>query len=163
MYDLIPPNPIPNFQPRYNICPTTIIDAIVPEFDRRRLVPMRWGLIPAWWNKPLNEMKVATFNARAESVAEKPVFRAAFKESRCLIPASGYYEWQNTPSGKQPFYFTRRDGTPMTIAGLYAEWKDRARDESLKSCAMVITEANGLVAEIHDRMPVILKEKDFMA
>jgi putative SOS response-associated peptidase YedK len=80
----------------------------------RELLPMRWGLIPSWWSKPLKEMKVATFNARVETVAEKPVFRDAFKRSRCLIPASGYYEWQDTPDGKQPFYFTRRDEQPIT-------------------------------------------------
>jgi putative SOS response-associated peptidase YedK len=83
---------------------------------------MRWGLIPAWWGKPLKEFKLATFNARAETVAEKPMFRSAFKNSRCLIPASGYYEWKTTPEGKQPFYFTRRDGQVMTIAGLWSGW-----------------------------------------
>jgi putative SOS response-associated peptidase YedK len=73
---------------------------------------MRWGLVPSWWSKPLEELKLATFNARAETVAEKPFFREAFKRNRCLIPVSGYYEWQDTPSGKQPWYFTARDGSP---------------------------------------------------
>src|SRR2546430_6040647 len=77
---------------------------------------MRWQLIPPWWKKSLKELP-ATFNARAETVAEKPMFRDAFRRSRCLIPASGYYEWQDTPGGKQPYCFTRRDGAPVTIAG----------------------------------------------
>ncbi len=88
MYSLT--SPASNLQPRFNICPTDTVDAVVDH----KLVPMRWGLIPAWWGKPLKEFKLATFNARAETVAEKPMFRSAFKNSRCLIPASGYYEWQ---------------------------------------------------------------------
>jgi putative SOS response-associated peptidase YedK len=84
----------------------------------------------------------ATFNARAETVAEKPFFRDAFRRTRCLIPASGYYEWQDTATGKQPWYFTRADGEPMTFAGLWDEWKDKATGEVLKSCTMLITEPN---------------------
>ena len=87
---------------------------------------------------------------------------AAVKRTRCLIPVSGYYEWQNTPSGKQPWYFTARDGCPLlTAAGLWDEWKDRKTGERLKSCTMIITEPNDLVAEIHDRMPALLTEKQF--
>ena len=122
---------------------------------------MRWGLIPSWWSKPLKELRLATFNARAETVTEKPFFRGAFKRNRCLIPVSGYYEWQDTPSGKQPWYFTARDGSPaLTIAGLWDEWHDRANGETLKSSTMIITEPNSFVAEVHDRMPVLLNEKD---
>jgi putative SOS response-associated peptidase YedK len=122
---------------------------------------MRWGLVPSWWSKPLKEMRMATFNARAETVAEKPMFRDAFKKQRCLIPASGCYEWQDTPSGKQPYYFTRRDGQVMTIAGLWSNWKDKTTGEDFKSCTMVITEPNKFVADVHDRMPVILEARDF--
>jgi putative SOS response-associated peptidase YedK len=115
-----------------------------------------------WWNKPLKELKLATFNARAETVAEKPMFRSAFKRNRCLIPVSGYYEWEDTPGGKQPWYFTARDGSPaLTIAGLWDEWQDVEADKSLKSCTMIITEPNKFVAEVHDRMPVLLTEKQF--
>jgi len=96
LYRLTLDAPARNTQPRYNVCPTTTIDAVVEE-GRRELLPMRWGLVPSWWSKPLKEMKVATFNARAETVARKPVFRDAFKRTRCLIPASGYYEWHDTP------------------------------------------------------------------
>jgi putative SOS response-associated peptidase YedK len=104
MYSLT--SPASNLQPRFKICPTDTIDAVVDH----QLVSMRWGLIPAWWAKPIKEFELATFNARAETVAEKSMFSSAFKNSRCLIPASGYYEWQTTLEGEQPFYFTRRDG-----------------------------------------------------
>jgi putative SOS response-associated peptidase YedK len=105
---------------------------------------------------------MATFNARAETVETKPVLRDAFKRARCLIPMSGYYEWKDTPSGKQPWYFTAADGSPLlTAAGLWDEWKDRATGERLKSCTMIITEPNELAAEVHDRMPVFLTSEQF--
>ena len=126
----------------------------------RELVPMRWGLVPSWWKKKAKETP-ATFNARAESVAEKPMFRSAFKRNRCLIPASGYYEWQGTQDGKLPYYFTAHDGSPLTIAGVWDEWKDVETGEPLKSCTMIITTANTFVNNIHDRMPVLLKPSDF--
>jgi putative SOS response-associated peptidase YedK len=155
MYSLT--SPASNLQPRFNICPTDTIDAVVDH----QLVSMRWGLIPAWWGKPLKEFKLATFNARTETVAQKPIFRSAFKNSRCLIPASGYYEWQTTPEGKQPFYFTRRDDQVMTIAGLWSGWVENTSGETVKSCTMLITAPNKFVADVHDRMPVILEPKNF--
>ena len=123
---------------------------------------MRWGLVPWWWSKPLKELRMAAFNARAETVETKPVFRDAFKRSRCLIPILGYYEWQNTASGKQPWYFTARDGSPLlTAAGLWDEWKDRETGQRLKTCTMIVGEPNEFAAEIHDRMPVFLTEEQF--
>jgi putative SOS response-associated peptidase YedK len=151
-----------NFQPRFNVCPTTTIDAIVTEDGKRELIRARWGLIPNWWKKPLKELKLATFNARAETVATKPFFRSAFKRKRCLIPVSGYYEWEDRPGGKQPWYFTASDGSQaLTIAGLWDEWKDPETDKLRISCTMIITEPNKFVAEVHDRMPVLLTEKQF--
>src|SRR5271156_6446517 len=150
-----------NTQARYNVCPTDPIDTIVEREGKRELITMRWGLVPRWWSKTLKDVKMATFNARAETVETKPFFRDAFKRTRCLIPASGYYEWQATPGGKQPWYFTARDGSPaLTIAGLWDEWRDKASGETLKSCAMIIAEPNKFIAEVHDRMPVLLTEKD---
>jgi putative SOS response-associated peptidase YedK len=151
-----------NFQPRFNVCPTTTIDAIVAEDGKRELIRARWGLIPNWWKKPIKELKLATFNARAETVTTKPFFRGVFKRKRCLIPVSGYYEWEDRPDGKQPWYFTARDGSPaLTIAGLWDEWKDPETKAPLKSCTMIITEPNEFVAEVHDRMPVLLTEEQF--
>lgn len=155
-----PSTPERNLPARYNICPTTSIDVVVERDSKRELVPMRWGLVPSWWKKKAKETP-STFNARAETVAEKPMFRTAFKRKRCLIPASGYYEWSTTPTGKQPFYFTARDDSPLTIAGLWEEWTDVETGEPLKSCTMIITTANKLVAKVHDRMPVLLRLKDF--
>jgi putative SOS response-associated peptidase YedK len=162
LYRLTLGQPALNTRARHNVCPTTTIDTIVEPDGKRRLERMRWGLIPSWWSKPLKEMKLATFDARAETVATKPMFRSAFKRNRCLIPVSGYYEWQDTPGGKQPWYFTARDGSPaLTIAGLWDEWTDKETLKRLKSCAMVITKPNKFVAEVHDRMPVLLTEKQF--
>ena len=155
--------PSSNLQPRYNVCPTDTIDTIVENGGTRELVPMRWGLVPAWWQKPLKEMKLATFNARAETVTQKPMFREAFKRHRCLIPASGYYEWEDTAGGKQPHYFTRRDGKIVTIAGIWDQWTNKESGETIKSAAMIITSPNDFTAEVHDRMPVVLEEKDFPA
>jgi putative SOS response-associated peptidase YedK len=132
LYRLTRGQPAQNTRARYNVCPTTTIDIIVEKAGERRLEQMRWGLVPAWWSKPLKDLKRATFNDRAETVTEKPFFREAFKRNRCLIPVSGYYEWQ-----------------------------DKASGDVLKSCTMIITEPNEFVAQVHDRMPVLLAEKDF--
>jgi putative SOS response-associated peptidase YedK len=129
---------------------------------KRELVPMRWGLIPSWCKKRAKDSP-ATFNARAETVAEKAMFRNAFNSNRCPIPASGYYEWKGTETGKQPYYFTASDGSPLTMAGLWDEWKDIETGQRLKSCTMIVTTANEFVSKIHDRMPVLLRQKDFDA
>jgi SOS response associated peptidase (SRAP) len=99
LYRLTMDAPPHNLRPRYNVCPTDPVDVVTAEDGRRELIPMRWGLVPRWWSKPLKELRVATFNARADTVETKPVFRDAFKRTRCLIPMSGYYEWQATPTG----------------------------------------------------------------
>ena len=151
-----------NLRPRYNVCPTDTIDTIVSEQGGRSLVAMRWGLVPRWWSKTLKDINFATFNARAETVTTKPFFRDAFKRTRCVIPVSGYYEWQDTPSGKQPWYFTARDGSPaLTVAGLWGEWRNPETGQTLKSCTMIVTEPNDFVREVHDRMPALLTEQQF--
>ena len=160
LYHLSTP-PSSNLESRYNICPTDTIDVVVRGGDERALVPMRWGLIPGWWNKPLKETRLATFNARSDSVADKPMFSESLAKRRCLIPASGYYEWVATPAGNQPYYFTRRDGRIITIAGIQDAWTDPGSGERMRSCSMVITDANKFVMDIHDRMPVILEFRDF--
>src|SRR5215471_827479 len=99
LYRLTLDTPARNIQPRYNICPTTPVDTVVSIDGKRSLVPMRWGLVPIWWKKTLKEVP-ATFNSRAETIATKPMFRDSFKRRRCLMPASGYYEWEATADGK---------------------------------------------------------------
>jgi putative SOS response-associated peptidase YedK len=147
LYRLTLDQPARNTQPRYNLCPT--------------IMPTRWGLIPGWWSKPLKDTRLATFNAPAETVATKPMFRDAFKSKRCLIPARGYFEWHDAPDGKPPYYFTRPDAQPITFAGLWSSWKDSEAGSNLLSCTMVISEQNKFVTAVHDRMPVILEAKDF--
>jgi putative SOS response-associated peptidase YedK len=163
LYRLALDRPPHNLQPRYNVCPTDPIDAVTERDGKRDFVRMRWGLVPWWWSKSLKELRAATFNARAETVETKPFFRDAFKRSRCLIPASGYYEWKSEAGGKQPYYFTRADGEPMTFAGIWDSWKDPATGDKLKSCTIIVTEPNKIAAQIHDRMPVILERDDFDA
>ncbi len=152
-----PAAPPSNMRERYNICPTTRIDAVIERDGQRQLERMRWGLIPSWWSKKRSEMRLATFNARAETITEKQFFRNAFKHRRCIIPVSGYYEWETGPDGKQPHYFTAADGSPaLSIAGLWEEWQDKEADEKVLSCTMIITSSNDWVGEVHDRMPVLL-------
>jgi putative SOS response-associated peptidase YedK len=151
--------PALNLEPRFNICPTTIVDVGIFGDGKRSLVPMRWGLIPGWWKKPLKELRLATFNARAETIAEKPMFRDSFQRRRCLMPVSGYYEWEDTPDGKQPYYFTRRDGEVLTIAAVQDGWIDPATREAVRSCTMVITEPNKFVARCMIGCPLSSKPR----
>jgi putative SOS response-associated peptidase YedK len=156
----VPATPERNLPARHNICPTDTIDAVIERKGTRELKPMRWGLIPSWWKKSAKEIP-ATFNARAETLADKPMFRDVFKRNRCLIPASGYYEWLATPTGKQPYYYTARDGSALTFAGLWDVWKNRETGTALQSCTMVVTNANALAGKVHNRMPVLLQPQDF--
>jgi len=149
-----------NIAPRYNIAPTTMIDVVVPHETGRDLPTVRWSLIPSWWKKTAKEA-TSTFNARAETVATKPMFRTAFKRRRCLIPASGYYEWKATSTGKQPYYISARDVSVLSFAGLWDEWRDIETGEAVKSCTIIVTDANALTRQIHDRMPVVIAPEQF--
>jgi putative SOS response-associated peptidase YedK len=150
-----------NLQAHYNIAPTDTIDVVNPAGDgANRLVPMRWGLVPWWWKKTIKEVP-ATFNARADTVVDKPMFRDAFRRHRCIIPASGYYEWLKVADGRQPYYISAADGGVLSIAGLWDRWTNPKTGEAVISCTMVITDANALVRPIHDRMPVLLQPADF--
>ncbi len=152
-----------NLQPHYNIAPTTNIDVIRLGENGRELVTMRWGLIPGWWKKAVKELP-ATFNARAESVAEKPMFRNAFKTRRCIIPASGFFEWTGEKGAKQPHLFTAADGSPiLAFAGLWDRWRNPMTGEEVLSCTIVVSGASGRMEPYHDRMPVLLAAADFDA
>jgi putative SOS response-associated peptidase YedK len=161
LYRLTMKAPPHNLPPRYNICPTDLVDVVRAVETGRELVPMRWGLVPRWWSRPLKDLRAATFNARAETVETKPFFRDAFRQDRCLIPMSGYYEWQSTPVGKQPWYHASHDGSCLTAAGLWDNWPNPDTGQPLLSCTMIITEANSIAAEIHNRMPVLLAPEQF--
>jgi len=149
-----------NLAARYNIAPSQDIAALRAQGDgQRELVMLRWGLVPGWAKDPA--MGNRMINARAETVAEKPAFRAAFRQRRCLIPADGFFEWQKTPDGsKQPYLMARPDGEPFTMAGLWEHWQPPGTDEPLETCTIITTEANETVAPIHHRMPVILSASD---
>ena len=141
---------------RYNLAPGSRILACRVQADgQRELAFLHWGLLPSWAKD--RKLGYKTFNARAETVAEKPSFRAAFKHRRCLIPADAFYEWQSTPNGKQPFAFRRRDGQPMTLAGLWEQWTDPSSGERVESATIIVTQANATIAAVHDRMPVLLE------
>lgn len=151
-----------NLQPHYNIAPTDTVEAVVAGNGGTQLVPMRWGLVPSWWRRTLRELP-ATFNARAETVAERPMFRDAFVHHRCIVPASGYYEWRKAPTGRDPFYISAADGGVLSFAGLWDSWNDPRTGEQMRSCTIVVTAANALTRAVHDRMPVILEAAGFAA
>lgn len=139
--------------PRYNVAPTQVVPIVHDRPDgARERRDARWGLVPTWVKEP-TAFKALLFNARSETVGEKPSFRDAARNARCVVPASGFFEWRAEDGGKQPYYVHRRDGAPMAFAGLYAE---RPRGEPACSMTVLTTEPNELMADLHDRMPVIL-------
>ena len=146
--------------PRFNIAPTHTI-AVVLEADGERIVSsLKWGLIPSWAKDASIGSRM--INARAETLAEKPSFKNAFKSRRCIIPASGFYEWQKQAKGaKQPFYFYLKDKDVYGFAGLYEEWLDKESGELVETCTIITTEANKVLEPVHDRMPVILTPKSY--
>ncbi len=150
----------PLFKPRYNIAPSQNVAVVrlKPDTSQRELVRLRWGLIPSWAKDP--KIAYSTINAKAETVATKPAFRSAFRKRRCLIPASGFFEWQQQGKQKQPMYIRLRDHRPFAFAGLWEHWEPKD-GEPIESCTIVTTEANEFMQRIHHRMPVILTPEDY--
>ena len=145
----------PVMEPRYNIAPTQPVPVLREiEPGRREVAMLHWGLIPSW----AREKSVGNrmINARAETLAERPAFRVAFRRRRCVVLADGWYEWQAVASGKQPWFIHSRDGAPMGLAALWESWRDPAGGEPVDSCAIVTTDALGPLADIHHRMPAVL-------
>lgn len=143
------------FASRYNIAPSTIVPAIRPRCEGgREAAALQWGLVP-WWSKDATG-GARLANARADGVATKPAFRDAFRQRRCVVPASGFYEWQTIGKRKQPWYFTLPDESPFVFAGLWERWRG-ADDVELETCSLITTGANAVMAPLHDRMPVILR------
>lgn len=150
----------PELEPRYNIAPTQSVPAVrAGEEGKRRFVMLHWGLVPRWAKERAIGNRM--INARAESVAEKPSFRDAFRRRRCLVLADGWYEWQAAAGGKQPWYIRRTDARPFAFAGLWERWKDPADGAMLESCAIVTTDASDSIRRIHERMPVVLADEDW--
>ncbi len=148
--------------PRYNVAPTQKVPVVRLEEGEREFAMLRWGLIPSWAKDP--EIGNRMINARAETVAEKPSFRSAFRRRRCLVVADGFYEWQKRPNRpKQPYYITVANGGPFGLAGLWERWSDPTEGYPVESCTIVTTMANELLEPIHSRMPVIIDSRDFDA
>ncbi len=144
---------------RHNIAPSQAVPVVRQNGAVRELTLMRWGLIPRWASDP--KIGLRTINARAETVATKPAFRDAFRRHRCLIPADGFYEWKKDGTKKKrPFFIHRRDGRPFAFAGLWERW-ERTNVPPIQSCTVITTDANELVHDLHDRMPVILGEEAY--
>jgi len=158
-FALIDPSPPSNMQPRYNIAPTQDVDVILPGEGGRTVKRMRWWLVPMWWKKPLKDVP-STFNARCEGIASKPMFRSAFKRSRCIIPASGFYEWTGGKGNRLPWYISASDNSILSFAGLYERWTNPETDEQVLSCTIVTCPANAVMAKLHKRMPVVLGKDD---
>jgi putative SOS response-associated peptidase YedK len=144
-------------KPRYNIAPTQSVAAIRNNPNgARELAMLRWGLVPSW----AKELAIGNhmINARAESLAEKPAFRVAYRRRRCAILASGFYEWRAVPSGKAPYFISAVDGRPIAFAGLWERWEKTAHP--IETCTIITTDANLKLRPLHDRMPVILRPEE---
>ena len=152
LFEARPANDLPTV-PNFNVCPTNRVHVVTGD---RRLVGMRWGLIPHWYKSPSDGPLL--INARAETVAEKPAFRKAIRERRCLIPAAGFYEWTKDAEGQRlPWYIRRADDAPMAFAGLWQSWGP----DRMETCAIVTCGAEGAMTDLHHRVPVVLDADDW--
>lgn len=152
--------------PSWNVAPTAQVPGVLAHDGRRVLTDLRWGLIPSWAKDP--SIGARMINARADTIDEKRAFADSFAQRRCLLPADGFYEWQKVDDGTRrgarlPWFVTRTDGAPMVFAGIWASWRDRTAEvpeggepPRIISCSIITTDANGVLAPIHDRMPVVL-------
>src|SRR5712692_6037792 len=153
---------LPNSRPRYNVAPTDQIAVVRsnPETTERTLDTLRWGLVPYWAND--TKIGYSTINAKAETVAEKPAFREAFKSRRCLIPADGFYEWAKLDAKtKQPYAIVMKDRSLFGFAGLWERWTDKASGEVVRSFTIITTTPNEVCAPVHDRMPVVVEPANY--
>lgn len=145
----------------YNIAPGTINPVVTLEDDVKKIRLMKWGLVPSWWKKDPTRVGFSNINARIEDIENKPVYRGPFKNKRCLVPASFFFEWALTPDPKvkEPFVFRLKDRDFFSLAGVFDVWKD-VEGEELYTYSIVTTQPNDLVGQVHARMPVILKKED---
>jgi putative SOS response-associated peptidase YedK len=148
----------PSLFESYNIAPTQYAPVIWQPEASRELLSARWGLIPRWVQKPA-DFKANLFNARAETVGEKPSFKRPFTSQRCIVPASGFYEWKSDGGSKQPYYIQPKDTPLLAFAGLYDHWQQD--DSEIYSYTIITTAANPFMAALHERMPVMLDAADF--
>jgi putative SOS response-associated peptidase YedK len=157
LFDL---EPLTDHEPRYNIAPTQRLPIVRAGRDGvRRWSTARWGLIPAWAKDEAIGSRL--INARAETAADKPSFRSAYRQRRCLVPADGFFEWAETPSGKQPHHIRYADRRPFAFAGLWERWAPAGGTEAVESFTILTTEANELIRKLHHRMPVLVAPARF--
>ncbi|MEP2889575.1 SOS response-associated peptidase [Tateyamaria sp.] len=158
LFSAVPANDLPSV-PNYNVCPTDAVHSVTISGGQRRLGAMRWGFIPSWYKKT-NDGPLL-INARGETIAEKPAFRAACRERRAVMIASGFYEWTRQGETRLPWYITRTDGAPLAFAAIWQDWSaPGAAADTMRTAAIVTTGANAEMSEIHHRMPVILEPDD---
>lgn len=150
----------PEIEPHYNIAPSQTIPVVRETGQGRELAFLRWGLIPSWAKEASIGMKL--INARGETLADKPAFQSAYRQRRCLVPADAFYEWKTVGGRKQPYCIRLRDGGPFGMAGLWERWKD-ADSQTVESCTIVTVDANALIAQLHERMPLIVAPDDYDA
>ena len=143
----------------YNIAPSQDIAAVRSVDGRRHMALLRWGLVPSWAKAAKTGYRM--INARAETVADKPSFRTAFRQRRCLIPADGFYEWGQTCNGRQPYHICMKDRRVFAFAGIWERWQGDG--EVIDSCSIIVTAANETIRPVHDRMPVIVSPHDYTA
>jgi putative SOS response-associated peptidase YedK len=142
-------------EPSFNVAPTDQVLAVAEHDDERLLGTMRWGLLPHW----AKDAKKIHINARAETVATSRLFAESFARRRCILPATGFYEWEPKERGRTPHWIHRADGFPMAFAGIWSSWKDPVTDAWVRTCSIITTEAEGGIRAIHDRMPLILPDE----
>lgn len=156
LFAAAPANSLPSV-PNFNICPTTGVAVVRRSDTGRHAVTMRWGFLPTWYRSPTDGPLL--INARAETLAEKPAFAQACRERRCLVPATGFYEWTKDERGQRlPWYISRQDGAPLAFAAIWQSW---GKAEPVETCALVTTAANNRLSKIHHRMPLILEQEDW--
>jgi len=143
----------------YNVAPTLEIPAIIEQNNIRKLEAFRWGLIPHWARD--KNILATAFNARAETLTQKPLFRGSIKSKRCLVLATGFYEWQKRGGKKQPYYIYRSDKRPLAFAGLWDIWEDNITGEAIESCTIITIPATHQMTQIHERMPAVLESEIF--
>lgn len=153
-------NAVPDAPARYNIAPGQLVEAVVDAGGRRGMRLFRWGLVPSWSREGPKGRGLV--NARIETAAEKPSFRAAMRYRRCLIPASGFYEWQAGEDGRQPWYFYRIDGRVAALAGIWDRYEG-PMGQVVESCAILTAAADEVLGRVHDRMPVAIEPGDYAA
>lgn len=159
---LFHPSTVADYLQSYNVSPSLDIPAVREQQGQgRALVNLRWGLIPHWARD--KQIKASTFNARVETLTQKPFFRDSIKSRRCIVLATGFYEWQKQGETKQPYYIHRADNRPLAFAGLWDRWVDKVDAEAIESCTIVTVPATHRMAEIHERMPAVLETEFFDA